>query len=416
MLYRALTEFASVLLRAAAPLMGASMRERLALSPPKTTPGGIWVHAASVGELNSARIILEALARDLPLTVTTNSKTGLALARDMGFAASLAPLDVPGAIRRFLDEVQPSVAVTIENELWPNRVRLLSSYGIAQVVLGARISARSAGRWARLQSLIGPTLQRLNLLSAQDSATEARLLALGLRQDALAERLNLKLLAPAQIRTAPHGPKAARTILAASTHEGEDEIILQAFARLLVTHPDLRLILAPRHPERGDAVARLIAGLGLGFVRRSSGGGMGQNSVLLADSLGEMGEWYQAAGICVTGGSFTDHGGHTPWEPAAYGCAIIHGPHIGNFLQDYRSLADAGGAISTDEAGLHSVLQGLIDQPARPRQMGAAARALLTRQAGDPAPLIARIRNLSRQNLATSGHEADMIGGRSSSS
>ena len=410
MVYRALTEVASVLLRGLAPLAGPDMRERLALHPPQAMAGGVWLHAASVGELNSAQAILAALARDLPVTVTTNSLTGRKRAQELGFSASLAPLDAPGAIRRFLDEVQPSVAVTIENELWPNRIRLLSSYGIPQVVLGARMSARSAARWARMPGLIRPALQRLSLLSAQDPATEQRLLGLGLAPLALAERLNLKLLGPATQKPLPREAAAAQTILAASTHEGEDGIILEAFAQLRRDRPQLRLILAPRHPQRGDALARQIRTIGLDLARRSQGAVPGEASVLLADTLGEMALWYQAAGICVTGGSFTPRGGHTPWEPAAQGCAIVHGPDVANFAEDYRALQVAGAAIATDAGGLGSALAQLIDAPARQVAMGRAARDVLSLRAGDPRPLVTRIRKLSRQNLASSGRTSDMDG------
>ncbi|KRW95317.1 3-deoxy-D-manno-octulosonic acid transferase [Paracoccus sp. MKU1] len=398
MIWRGATALAGGALGLAAPLGGADWRERLALSGPAVAPGGIWLHAASVGELNSVQVLAEELARDFPLVVTVNSLTGRDLARRLGHACALAPLDVPQAVGRFLDRVRPAVLVTVENELWPNRLAMAAARGVAQVVVGARISARSAARWGRLPGLIGPMLRRIDALSAQDADSEARLLALGLRPDALTPRLNLKLLGPARVEPGEDAPERFRTVLAASTHEGEDALMLDAWAAAREAVPGLRLILAPRHPQRGDAVAALIAARGLECARRSRGGGLGA-PVLLADTLGEMASWYRAAGICITGGSFADHGGHTPWEPAAWRCAILHGPHVANHAGDYADLEAAGAASGCEAAALPRLLAGLARDAAGQRRMGEAARALLLARAGNPATLIARIRLLARRDL-----------------
>jgi len=399
LIWHGATALAGGALGLAAPWAGADWRERLALSGPEAAPGGIWLHAASVGELNSVQVLAEALARDFPLVVTTNSLTGRDLARRLGYPCALAPLDLPQAVGRFLDRVRPAVLVTVENELWPNRSAMAAARGVAQVVVGARISARSAARWGRLPGLIGPMLARIDALSAQDAGSEARLLALGLRVGALTPRLNLKLLAPARVEPGEDGPERARTVLAASTHEGEDAAMLDAWAAARAAVPGLRLILAPRHPERGDAVAALIAGRGLDFARRSQGGGP-VAPLLLADTLGEMAGWYHAAGICITGGSFADHGGHTPWEPAAWRCAILHGPHVANHAGDYADLEAAGAARGCTAEALPQLLAGLAQDAAGQRHMGDAARALLLARAGNPATLIARIAALARRGLA----------------
>lgn len=394
MIWRGATALAGAAMGLAAPLGGADWRERLALTDPDVAPGGIWLHAASVGELVSAQVLLAELARDFPVTVTTNSLTGREQARRQGWPAALAPLDVPQAVARFLDRIRPRVMVTVENELWPNRSALLAARGVAQVVVGARISARSAGRWGRLPGLIGPMLARIEALSAQDADSESRLLALGLRPQALTPRLNLKLLAPARIDPGPDAPGRAGVVLAASTHEGEDGPILDAFLAARAARPGLRLILAPRHPQRGDAVAALIAARGLDFARRSQGGGP-EAPLLLADTLGEMAGWYAAAGICVTGGSYADHGGHTPWEPAGWRCAILHGPHVANHAGDYAALDAAGAALPADAAALPQALARLAADAEAQVRMGEAARALLLDRAGDPSVLLDRIRRLA---------------------
>ncbi|MBV0892934.1 3-deoxy-D-manno-octulosonic acid transferase [Paracoccus sp. Z118] len=391
MLYRAATALAGGVMRAAGPLAGPVWRERMVLGATLPHPaGGIWIHGASVGELTSARRIVAALARERPVIVTANTITGRAVVRDWGLPARLAPLDVPGAVGRFMDRYRPAVMVTVENEIWPSRAAAARARGVGQVVVGARLSERSAARWAKARALIGPVLAGLDALSAQDEGSEARLVALGLPPAALMPRLQLKLLDPAATPAPPDSAARDATWLAASTHAGEDELVLDAFLSARAEVPGLRLILAPRHPQRGDAVAALIAARGLAVARRSAGDDLAA-PVLLVDVLGEMGRWYDAAGICLTGGSLVDHGGHTPWEPAGHGCAILHGPHVGNAAADYAALDAAGAALRTEAGDLAVTVARLAADPAAARAMGRRARDLLHDKAGDPAPLVGRI-------------------------
>lgn len=400
MIYRAATTLADAALRLAAPLGGAALRQRLVLDdPPPAVPGGIWVHGASVGELNSARPVIEALAAARPVLVTANTETGRAVAQGWGLPARLAPLDVPGAVARFLEAARPALMVTIENEIWPNRAALARRRGIAQAVIGARMSARSARRWGRARGLVAPVLAGLDLLSAQDKGTEARLRGLGLPDAALAPRLNLKLLGPASVRPPPETQARDGVWLAASTHEGEEGPVLAAHAALGARRPGLRLILAPRHPRRADEVARLIAAQGFAVQRLGdrSLGQAGAPCVLLIDRLGVMDQAYAAAGLCLTGGSLVDRGGHTPWEPAAWRCALLHGPHVANFQADYALLDAAGAARGVDAGGLARELGAILSDPGRLRAMGQAARAALDAAAPDPAPLTARLLALAGQ-------------------
>ncbi|WP_103172985.1 3-deoxy-D-manno-octulosonic acid transferase [Paracoccus sp. SY] len=392
MIYRATAHMLEAALRLRAKAGGSdALRQRLALDAPG--PADIWFHGASVGELTSARPIIEALARTHRILVTANSVTGRDMAAGWGMEARLAPLDLPGALARFLAQVAPRLQVTVESEFWPLRSQALADRGIAQAVIGARLSQRSASRWARLPALIGQVLGRLAALSAQDPDSEARLRSLGLPDGAVLPRLDLKLLTPAGI--APSEPSEARdrVLLAASTHEGEEAHVLDAWQQARRHVPDLRLILAIRHPQRGDEVAGLLRHRCIAFQRRSEGGEGGD--VLLADTLGEMDRWYAAAGLCFVGGSLTDRGGHTPWEPAAHGCAILHGPHVGNFRDAYAVLDQAGGAKGTDAASLPDHVIRLAGDPAQARRMGRAARQVLDDRAGDPAALIARLRELA---------------------
>ncbi|RJK96207.1 3-deoxy-D-manno-octulosonic acid transferase [Paracoccus aestuarii] len=394
MIYDATTRIAEAALRMRARMGGsAALRERLVCGTPPG-PAAIWIHAASVGELTSARRIIRALADRHRVQITTNSETGRDLARGWDLPARLAPLDLPGTLARFLGAVRPRLALTVEGEFWPLRSRLLAQGGVAQAMIGARMSERSAGTWGRFPRVIGPMLGRIDALSAQDQGSEARLLSLGLPHRALMPRLDLKLLDPAALPLPPSDAGRDAVILAASTHEGEDGPILDAFAALRGVRPDLRLILAPRHPGRGPAIAGLIAARDLPMARRGEGAADAPpGGVLLADTLGEMPRWYARAGLCIIGGSLADHGGHTPWEPAAHGCALIHGPHVANFLDAFDSL-DAHGA-ARPAGDLTGTLARLLDHPAEARAMGAAARRVLDDRAGDPGGLIARLDGLA---------------------
>ncbi|MFV0384574.1 3-deoxy-D-manno-octulosonic acid transferase [Paracoccus sp. (in: a-proteobacteria)] len=399
MIYSAATGLAEALLRLRAGMGGSGdLRDRLVLDAP---PGAaeIWVHGASVGELTSARPVIGALAaQGLRLQVTANSVTGRDLVRGWGLPARLAPLDMPGALARFLDAVRPALALTVEGEFWPLRSRMLAERGIPQAMIGARISARSARRWGRLRRVITPVLGRIEALSAQDAGSEARLRDLGLREPAILPRLDLKLLGPAAIAPPPEDPARNNVVLGASTHEGEDAIILDGWLAARERHPDLRLILAPRHPRRGDEIAALIAARGLPVLRRSEG--VETAPLLLADTLGEMPRWYARAGLCIVGGSLAEHGGHTPWEPAAFRCAILHGPDVSNHAESFAALDAAGAARAITAQSLGAALAELAGDPVAARAMGAAARRLLDGRAGDPAALVARLTDLARKPAA----------------
>lgn len=295
-------------------------------------PGAIWIHGASNGELIQARRIIEALPK--PLVVTANTLT----ARDMvagwgldGVTARLAPLDFRWSLWLFRRAWRPRGLVSLENELWPNRIATCGPV----VAVAARISERSARRWARFAPQI---FARVAYLFPQDATSGERFVALGLRRDRLGPVVDLKsqvnlpkpdpeLLAAFQ----EHYPRA-KTWLAASTHPGEEEIVLDA----ALQNPEMSLILAPRHPRRRSEIIKLIEARGLSYATRSNGQIVGAQ-VFLADSMGEMSLWYSLARITFVGGSLVNQGGHTPYEPLAFGSGVLHGPYIGNFEDVYRA-------------------------------------------------------------------------------
>ncbi len=363
-------------LRGAAPWQ--SLTERFG-GGAASAAGAVWLHAASNGELASARPLIVALLAARPglrLLVTTNTTTAQSLARSWAeprITARLAPLDTLWALHRFLARHRPAALIVVENELWPNRLRLAAARGLPVLVVGGRISPRSAARWRRF-GLGAQMMAALTALSAQDSTSEAGFLAMGLPEGRLLARLNLKTAvaapAPSQVLDWPR----AQTLLAASTHAGEEGIVLEAFATARARNPGLRLILAPRHPRRGPEIARMIAAQGLRHSLRSAGEPPTE-PVYLADTMGEMENWYAAAGLCFIGGTLVEKGGHTPFEPAAYGCALVHGPSVENHAPAFAALDRAGAAIAVhDGASLAQAFA--LDGPQQAR-LGTAAQAEL---------------------------------------
>lgn len=394
--YRALTAFAGFLANPLLWFAGRRFRERMAKDLHGLPQGAIWIHAASVGEIASARFIMDRLAREYPVLVTTNSLTGRDLVREWGYASCLAPLDLPQAVRRFINHTRPCLAVTVEAEIWPNRSRILARRGIAQAMIGARISAGSARNWSRLPALIRPALANLNLLSAQDKESEARFLALGLPADRVVAPMNLKLIGPAQRPDTELQKKYPKTLLIASSHEDEESIILAGVKHLRASHPDLRIIWAPRHPERFEPLAKALPD----FARRSAGANATE-PYLLADTMGEMDLWYQAAGTVLLAGSFGAAAGHSPWEAASHGSAIIHGPSIGSAESDYAALDAAGAAVAATAADWHIMAMRICENPALRDDMTRKARAVLNSLAGNPEQLYRHLSALAQKSRDT---------------
>lgn len=371
-------------LRGAEP--AGALAERLGRAPRAAGPV-LWLHGASNGELTSARALLAALIAEAPglrVLVTANTLTARKMVQGWalpGVTVALAPLDHRLVLRRFLARARPAALVVVENEFWPNRLAACAKAGIPVLVIGARMSARSARRWARLPSLARPLVRAIHLLSAQDAASEAHFRQLGLQADRIGPALNLKAglapAVPAELSGLAPLFDRPRTLLAASTHAGEEAPVLEAFAQLWQADPAWRLILAPRHPRRAGEVAALIAAAGLGHARRSQAELPGpQAPVLLADTMGEMPLWYALAGITFVGGSLVDKGGHTPFEPAAQDSAILHGPHVGNAAEAYAALQDAGAARLVTDAASLAATAGALDASGQARLAAAARRAL----------------------------------------
>jgi 3-deoxy-D-manno-octulosonic-acid transferase len=325
-------------------------REKLGRSEALRPPGALaWLHGASVGEALSLLPIAEALARRRPppaLLVTTGTLASakvMAARLPAGALHQFAPLDTPQAVARFLERWRPDLAVFAESELWPNLVLAAKAAGARLALVSAKLSARSLSGWRRAPRAARRVLGAFDLVLARDAQAAAGLRSLGAHVDGLADlkfgaaTLPVDETALAALTAARRGP----LILAASTHPGEDGPILAAFAAARKGASGA-LVIAPRHVERGGAVADLARGLGLSAGLRSQGAGAGDVEVLVADTLGELGLWYRLADLAVVAGSLVAGvGGHNPLEPARLGCPFVSGPHVENWPL-YDELAAAG--------------------------------------------------------------------------
>lgn len=363
---------------------------------PQSERTTIWIHGASNGELKSARPLIEELrsARpDLGVTVTTNTVSGRDMVRGWELAevsAFCAPLDLRIPTKRLLAKRRVVALLSLENELWPNRLVTTSEQGIPVCLVAAKVSRKSAKIWKRLPSLRRAMFQSLSFLAPQDRGSRNRFLALGVREDQMAPIIELKSLYKADPIAPPALPRPRSEIwLAASSHEGEEDIVLNALDALRQKGDAPLLILAPRHPKRATEIVELLKTKGFCYAQRSLGQQPDPSTeVYLADTMGEMPMWYKSASVTFVAGSFADKGGHTPFEPAAYNTAILHGPSTSNFRRIYRELDAVGGAIlvPTPSDLANSVARAMED----PGRLTERATATIQKTT-DLAPLVNRI-------------------------
>ncbi|MEL7213184.1 MAG: glycosyltransferase N-terminal domain-containing protein [Pseudomonadota bacterium] len=364
---------------------------------PRNQGHTLWIHAASNGEITSAKPLLqELLERDpaLHLAITVNTPSAVSMAQGWSLPrshVSYAPLDLRWRINGFLKAVRPAAILIIENEFWPNKILTAHAYGVPVLVAGARLSKTSARRWRLLPKLAHRMTQAITQLSPQDPASAQRFRDLGLPAEKILPELNLKLFYTPPAVDAPKTDRL-QTILAASTHDGEDIDVVTAFAAAHRLNPSLRLIIAPRHPRRAQAILDAAQKHGLAIAQRSAGAAFDDEApIWLADTMGEMAQWYSAAGLCFVGGSLVDKGGHTPFEPAAHGMGLLTGPHIENFEPHFEALqAEAAAQIVPDAEALRDAFIALPNT-SKLRKMGQTAQAYHARK-GSLDPLIDAIR------------------------
>jgi 3-deoxy-D-manno-octulosonic-acid transferase len=347
-----------------APAYRERWRERLGFYNQPPGPASVWVHAVSVGEVQAAQpMIRHLLLRDpaARILVTTTTPTG---ARRLGelfgdrVAHLYSPFDLAPVVRRFLARVSPCLAIVMETEIWPNLLVECERRGIPVLLVNARLSQRSASGYKRAQPLAGESMQRLSLIAAQSRADAERFIGLGVPAERVAVTGSIKfdLQLPAslteQAEVMRRGWGCNRPVwVAASTHEGEEEPLLQAHARLREQLPAALLVLVPRHPDRFERAAALVQRRGFRLARRSLGQACdAQTSVYLGDTMGELVSFIAAADVAFVGGSLVPTGGHNLLEAAAVGVPVIVGPHVFNFVEVTRLLLEHQAAVQIQSA------------------------------------------------------------------
>jgi 3-deoxy-D-manno-octulosonic-acid transferase len=388
------------------------LAERFGWLPSTLKAGGIVVHTVSVGEVIAAIPLIKQLQQRYPtqpITVTCTTPTGSAtIVSRLGNTVQhcYLPFDYPGAMRRFINTLQPQLVVIVETELWPNLLQQCYNALIPTVLVNARLSARSAKGYRRFAWLTLGLLRHISLLLAQDKASARRFQALGHNNVQVCGNLKFDMQLPdgfAAISSQLEPALNRRLVwVAGSTHEGEDEQLLQLYPTLQAQFPSLLLVLVPRHPERFNKVATLAINAGLTLWRRSAGGLPGaKTQVALVDSMGELLAWYQQASLVFIGGSLMGRGGHNPLEAICFAKAVQTGPHYFNFADAYNQLAQrqAVTIVQTAAQLLASTAALLADSAVR-LQQGQRARRFYTEQQGAAARSMLAIHQLCGDSLA----------------
>lgn len=363
--------------------------ERYASYPESGRRPCVWLHAVSVGEVNAAAPVVDALRRqrpDIRWVITTITPTGSQRVRALwGDAVDhvYLPYDVPGSAGRFLDHFRPSLALILETELWPNLLFGCRDRRIPVYILNARLSARSLKGYRLLRPLVGRALRTVTCVAAQSSEDARRFVVLGARQEQVCALGNLKFdihppdPAPLLAAFHAHVPAGRVTWIAASTHEGEEQAVIDLHARVLERYPDALLLWAPRHPERFAKVEASVRAQGWRVATRSAEQWPGADTqVFVLNTLGELMPFFACAQVAFVGGSLQAIGGHNLLEPAAMGTAVITGPHLHNFAEISRRMSEAGAlSIRDDAAQLGDELLRLLgDAPARRQRVQAGAQ------------------------------------------
>jgi 3-deoxy-D-manno-octulosonic-acid transferase len=357
----------------------------------------VWIHAVSVGEVQAAEPVVRALLERQPdraLLVTTVTPTGSARVTALfgqDVAHVYAPYDLPGAVTRFFARVRPQLAIVMETELWPNLFHRCQQDAVPLLLLNARLSPRSVAGYRRVRGLVGETLAAVTAIAAQSESDAARFERLGANPAVITVAGNLKfeqrippsLLERAQALRRDWGVDRPVWI-AASTHEGEDELLLDVFACLRERFDACLLVLVPRHPERFASVAALCRQRGFHTVMRTgSGSYSAKTAVCVVDTMGELPLFYAAADVAFVGGSLVAQGGHNLLEPAALGVPVVTGPHVFNFSEICQRLVAAGAAVrvADTDALLQTVSRWLGDANERHR-VGESGRQVVEQNRG----------------------------------
>jgi 3-deoxy-D-manno-octulosonic-acid transferase len=347
----------------------------------------VWIHGASVGEVLAAAALIEKLrALNLRILLTSGTVTSAAIVAKR-FPADIihqyVPYDSPRYVARFLDHWRPSLALFIESDLWPNLILSSAARRLPMVLINGRMSHRSFPRWRRVNATISALLGRFDICLAQSQADAERFAALGSRNVITTGNLKLDVPAPpadaAKLERLMSVTRGRPIIVSASTHPGEEDMLVDAHRALAGLFPSLLSVVVPRHPDRGAAIARTIGATGLRVGLRSREElPTASTDIYVADTMGELGLFYRLAPIVFMGGSLVPHGGQNPIEAVKLGASIVHGPHVFNFSDVYEALDKAGGARVADgpEALIKQLGRLLADPAAREISVAASTRVV----------------------------------------
>jgi 3-deoxy-D-manno-octulosonic-acid transferase len=399
-LYRSLSTVAT-------PLAGALVRHRLkrgkedearvgerkGLTDTARPPGPlVWMHGASVGEVLAVAGLVERMRmmniRVLLTSGTVTSATIVARRFPPDVIHQFIPYDSPRFVARFLDHWQPSFALFVESDLWPNLILSGAERRIPMIVVNGRMSQRSFQRWRSAPATMGTLLSRFEMCLVQSQGDADRFAALG--SPHVFNTGNLKFDVPAppadplKLEQLARAMQGRPVVLASSTHPGEEEVVLDVHRRLAAYFPALLTIIVPRHPERGQQVAQLTGTSSLRVAMRSRDQlPSPETDIYVADTLGELGLFYRLSPIVFVGGSLVNHGGQNPIEPIKLGAAVLHGPHVGNFAEIYRALDEAGGArLAGDGEALVKQVGGWLDNRDARQRAAVSGRAVVDRLGG----------------------------------
>ncbi|WP_074823805.1 MULTISPECIES: 3-deoxy-D-manno-octulosonic acid transferase [Bradyrhizobium] len=336
----------------------------------------VWIHGASVGEVLAAAALIEKLrALNLRILLTSGTVTSAAIVAKR-FPADVihqyVPYDSPRYVARFLDHWRPSLALFIESDLWPNLILSSAARRLPMVLINGRMSHRSFPRWRRVSGTISALLGRFDVCLAQSQLDGERFAALGSRNVTVTGNLKLDVPAPpadtGKLERLMSMTRGRPIVVAASTHPGEEEILVETHKTLAGFFPGLLTVIVPRHADRGAAIAGMITAAGLKPALRSREElPTASTDIYVGDTMGEMGLFYRLAPIVFMGGSLVEHGGQNPIEAVKLGASVVHGPHVFNFTDVYEALDSAGGArrADTKEALIKQLGQLLADPKAR---------------------------------------------------
>ena len=340
------------------------LEERLGISLAERPTGNlIWFHAASVGESLSLVELIKRISSSQPdynflITTGTITSAKLILSRLPSNAVhQYIPVDTPKAVEKFLDRWRPSLAIWTESEFWPNLISFTSARDIPMILINARISEKSYRRWRFFKKSLKNLIEKFNYSLIQDEKTVKYFSKIGISSDNFELTGTLKEGSAALPYSETEQVEISKQILnrpvwlAASTHEGEEKLIAAAHRHASKASQGLLLIIVPRHPERGLEIASILTKENFKICLRSKKDKISSDTqIYIADTLGELGLWYRVAPVSFVGGSFVPIGGHNPFEPAALGSAILHGPYVENFKEIYNRLNVAGAAVKIEEA------------------------------------------------------------------